>query len=190
MCIRDSGYVVVLQDISRHRREEVRLRQLAERDPLTGLLNRAGFEQQLTEAVDAGEGRALALLYIDLDHFKAVNDQHGHPVGDQVLRRFAQRLLAQVRPTDVVARLGGDEFAILLTGLRRGENAQAVAEKVLVAAHDPFEVDGHVLVIGASVGVAFGVDPVAGWPDLVARADTRLYEAKNAGRGRQVGAEE
>ena len=184
------GYVVVLQDISRHRREEVRLRQLAERDPLTGLLNRAGFEQQLTEAVDAGEGRALALLYIDLDHFKAVNDQHGHPVGDQVLRRFAQRLLAQVRPTDVVARLGGDEFAILLTGLRRGENAQAVAEKVLVAAHDPFEVDGHVLVIGASVGVAFGVDPVAGWPDLVARADTRLYEAKNAGRGRQVGAEE
>ncbi len=183
------GFVAVLQDISQHKRKEVRLLQLAQRDALTGLLNRAGFEQQMEQVVADGSGPSLALLYVDLDHFKPVNDQYGHPVGDQVLQQFAQRLSALVRPSDGVARLGGDEFALLLRGVHASANAHAVADKVIAAAHTPFEVAGHVLQVGASVGVAFGVDAHAGWPDLVKRADAMLYEAKNTGRGRQAGAD-
>jgi diguanylate cyclase (GGDEF)-like protein/PAS domain S-box-containing protein len=182
------GFVAVLQDISQHKREEVRLLQLAQRDALTGLLNRSGFEQQMEHEVATGNGSSLALLYIDLDHFKSVNDRYGHPVGDQLLQQVAQRLAALVRPSDAVARLGGDEFAILLSAVRTVANARAVADKVIAAAQEPFHAAGHDLHIGASVGVAFGVDLAAGWPDLVKRADARLYEAKNAGRGRQAGA--
>lgn len=183
------GFVAVLQDISQHKRKEVRLLQLAQRDALTGLLNRSGFEQQMEQVVADGNGASVALLYIDLDHFKPVNDQYGHPVGDQVLQQFAQRLSALVRPSDSVARLGGDEFAILLTDVRAGANASMVADKVIAASHAPFAVAEHVLHIGASVGVAFGADAEAGWPDLVKRADAMLYEAKNTGRGRQAGVE-
>jgi diguanylate cyclase (GGDEF)-like protein/PAS domain S-box-containing protein len=182
------GFVAMLQDISQHKRTEVRLLQLAQRDALTGLLNRSGFEQQMAQAVTDGNGGSLALLYIDLDHFKPVNDQYGHPVGDQVLQQFAQRLSSLVRTSDSVARLGGDEFALLLTGVRDSVNAQKVADKVIAAAHAPFAVAQHVLHIGASVGVAFGADAQTGWSDLVKRADAMLYEAKNSGRGRQAGA--
>lgn len=182
------GFVAMLQDISQHKRTEVRLLQLAQRDALTGLLNRSGFEQQMELAVADGNGASLGLLYIDLDHFKPVNDRYGHPVGDQVLQQFAQRLTALVRTSDCVARLGGDEFALLLTGVRDSAIAQKIADKVIAAAQAPFTVGEQVLRIGASVGVAFGVDVQAGWPDLVKRADAMLYEAKNAGRGRQAGA--
>ncbi|MEZ5636832.1 MAG: PAS domain S-box protein [Burkholderiaceae bacterium] len=182
------GYVAVLQDISHHKLEEVRLLQLAQRDALTGLLNRAGFEQQIEQAVAAGNGSGLALLYVDLDHFKPVNDRYGHPAGDEVLQLFAQRLSALVRSSDVVARLGGDEFAILLVGVREASLARRLADKVIAAAQAPFTVAGHVMRIGASVGLAFGVPAEADWTDLVARADAMLYEAKNAGRGRQAGA--
>lgn len=182
------GFVGVMHDISHHKREAVRLQALAHRDALTGLLNRAGFEQQMAQAVGAGDKAAMALLYVDLDHFKPVNDQYGHPVGDQVLQMFAQRLSALVRPSDAVARLGGDEFAVLLFGVRDPSHAQRVADKVIAAAQAPFAVDGHTLHIGASVGVAIGVQTDAGWADLVARADAMLYEAKKAGRGRQAGA--
>lgn len=182
------GFVAVLQDISQHKREEVRLLQLAQRDALTGLLNRSGFQQQMEHEVAIGNGSSLALLYIDLDHFKSVNDRYGHPVGDQLLQQVAQRLSALVRPSDAVARLGGDEFAILLLAVRTVANARAVADKVIAAAHEPFHAAGHDLHIGASVGVAFGVDLATGWPDLVKRADAMLYEAKNAGRGQQAGA--
>ncbi len=181
------GFVGVLQDISQHKREEVRLLQLAQRDALTGLLNRGGFELQMEHAVKTGASATMALLYVDLDHFKPINDQHGHPVGDQLLRQFAQRMLALVRPTDFVARLGGDEFAVLLMGVRESANARMVAEKVVVTARMPFVIDGQSLAIGASVGVAFGVHGATGWPGLVARADAMLYAAKKAGRGRQAG---
>ncbi len=181
------GFVGVAQDITLHRQEEERLLQLTQRDPLTGLLNRAGFEQQMERRMHAGEGATLALLYIDLDHFKPVNDRHGHPVGDILLRLFAQRLSDIVRPTDAVARLGGDEFAILLGGVREAAHAESVANKVVATAQSAFDVDGRVLYIGASVGVAFGADAAIGWRDLVARADARLYQAKEAGRGRHAG---
>ena len=154
---------------------------------LTGLLNRAGFEDYLERRLKEGNGPGLALLCIDLDHFKAVNDQHGHPAGDQVLQLFAQRMRALVRPTDAVARLGGDEFAIVLPGMNEGVGARAVADKVIKAAHAPFNLGSLQVGIGASVGVAYGVEPNAGWRDLVARADAMLYRAKESGRGRQAG---
>ncbi len=178
------GFVSIAQDITQHRLEAMRLLQLSQRDALTGLLNRAGFEAWLDGRMRDGEGPGLALLYVDLDHFKPVNDQHGHPAGDAVLQQFAQRVQALVRPADAVARLGGDEFAVVLHGVRDATHAQAVADKIVAAAHAPFQVGALSLHIGASVGIALGADAQRGWRDLLARADALLYEAKAAGRGR------
>ena len=183
---RVDGFVGVALDITPHRQEQVRLQDLAHRDPLTGLLNRAGFHGQLHQALEQGEGPALALLYIDLDHFKPINDSHGHAVGDLVLQAFAHRLVKLVRPSDVIARLGGDEFAVLLRGVRDLGAAQALATKAVDAAQAPFELDGKVLAVGASVGVALGAGPDdADGSGLLARADAQLYRAKQGGRGRQ-----
>ena len=181
------GFIGVAQDISQHKEEASRLLQLIQRDALTGLLNRAGFEGYMERSFQEGRGASLALLYIDLDHFKSINDRHGHPVGDQVLQLFGQRLRHLVRPTDAVARLGGDEFAIVLSGVREAADAHTVAEKVIAAARIPFETDALSLDTSASVGVAFGTDPAANWPDLIRRADAMLYRAKEGGRGRQAG---
>ncbi|MGM9490923.1 PAS domain S-box protein [Ideonella sp. YS5] len=182
---RVEGFVVVAHDISAHKDEEARLARLAERDGLTGLLNRSGFERYLASHSTAGGAAGLAVLYIDLDHFKPVNDSFGHAVGDQVLRRFAERLHGLVRPTDGVARLGGDEFAVVLPGMRERVHAEKVADEVLAAAQAPFEVGDLTLRIGASVGVAFNGDHDTDWQRLVEHADARLYQAKAAGRGRR-----
>jgi len=179
------GYVGVAQDITEHREEAVRLLGLSQRDPLTGLLNRSGFEDYLQRKVDEGGADALGLLYIDLDHFKPVNDRHGHAVGDELLRLFAQRLQALVRPSDAVARLGGDEFAVGLPGVRELGNAEAVADKIVEAAKLAFGIGALEVGVGASVGVAFRVDAASGWQGLVERADASLYRAKAAGRGRR-----
>ncbi len=180
------GFVGISQDITRQRREEQRLKHLAQRDSLTGLLNRAGFEAEIERLVREGGGAHLALLYVDLDRFKPVNDVHGHPVGDRVLQLFAQRLHQVVRDTDRVARLGGDEFALLLPGMREIAHVRRVADKVLLTAHEPFEIGRRSISIGASVGVALGVEAGGAWEDLLARADTMLYRAKQGGRGRQA----
>jgi len=183
------GFVVVTNDVTYQKREEVRLLQLSQRDPLTGLLNRAGFETYLDQVIRDGAGASLALLYIDLDHFKPVNDKYGHPAGDEVLKIFGSRLVNLVRPTDAVARLGGDEFAIALSGARERANAHAVAAKVLAAAQAPFHIGPLLLQINASVGVAFDACPDKGWQDLIARADAKLLAAKAAGKGQQRGAD-
>ncbi|MFT3735002.1 MAG: PAS domain-containing protein [Rhodocyclaceae bacterium] len=180
------GFIGVAQDITQQRAEERRLIDLSERDTLTGLFNRTGFSASLTRCIDAGEGGNLALLYIDLDYFKPVNDTHGHSVGDEVLRLFAQRLLSLVRPTDAVARLGGDEFAIALTHVRRLADAETIADKVVAAACEPFVVGAVTLHVGASVGVAFGASAEEGWQALMERADAQVYRAKAAGRSRRA----
>ena len=179
--------VAVAQDVTTQKREEMRLRELVQRDPLTGLLNRVGFEQYLERALDEGRGPSLALLYVDLDHFKAINDEHGHPAGDQLLQQVAQRLCKAVRPSDGVARLGGDEFAVVLPGVNARTNAHAVAEKVISSIKNPFDVGATSLTVSASIGVAFAVDSAGSVAGLVARADALLYEAKAAGRGRYSG---
>ncbi len=179
------GFVGISQDITDQRREQQRLAHLAERDPLTGLLNRAGFEQRVERQRWHSESNEQALLYIDLDHFKPVNDQFGHLAGDRLLQLFAHRLGDAVRSSDYVARLGGDEFAILLTGTCNIEAAEAVATKVLAAASEPFDVEGQTLRVSASVGVAVMAQADASLRELLARADRMLYQAKAAGRGRQ-----
>jgi len=180
------GFVEVAQDITQHRQETGRLLELAHRDILTGVLNRAGFETFLERCLEQNLGAEMALLYIDLDHFKPVNDQHGHPVGDQVLQQFALRVRNAVRPSDAVARLGGDEFAVVVLGVRDVASAHGVADKVVALARMPFEIDGLSLNVGASVGVAFQIKPGTGWRDFVATADELLYQAKRSGRGQHA----
>lgn len=176
------GFIGVAHDITRHSEERTRLLALAERDPLTGLLNRAGFDAWLVRQAEAGDGATTAVLFIDLDRFKPVNDTHGHAVGDEVLILFGGRLQRLVRPTDAVARLGGDEFAIVLTGVTELGHVEAVARKVSDAAAKPFHVGGLRLTVGASVGVALDATGEGGWKGLIARADAMSYRVKAAGR--------
>jgi diguanylate cyclase (GGDEF)-like protein/PAS domain S-box-containing protein len=178
------GMVGISQDATAQHREEQRLTHLAQRDPLTGLLNRTGLEHGVSEWIDGGHGTKVAMLYIDLDHFKPVNDRHGHLMGDRLLQAFGQRLTDSVRRSDLVARLGGDEFAIALLGVPDLRTAREVGEKVLTAARTSFEIDGQTLHIGASVGAALSDDAGADWRRLLAEADGQLYIAKELGRGR------
>ncbi len=183
---RVDGFVGMALDITPQKEEAGRLLQLTQLDPLTGLLNRLGLEAWLEHhgsAQDAGDATDIALLYIDLDHFKPVNDTFGHLAGDEVLRQFAQRLLALVRPVDAVARLGGDEFAVALAGVRERAHAEAVARKIVAAAAEKFEAGALDIEVGASVGIAFQPAAAGGWRALLDEADGRLYEAKASGRG-------
>ncbi|MFL6678260.1 MAG: PAS domain-containing protein [Burkholderiaceae bacterium] len=157
---------------------------LARRDALTGLLDRPGLEAWL--AAHDGEALAgsLALVCVDLDGFRPVNDAWGHPAGDRVLCEFARRLQAVVRPGDAVARLGGDRFALALAGVRERAHGEALARKAIAAAAQPFEVDAQVVRVGASAGLAWriardGETP----PDLLAHAVVRLVQAKAGHRG-------
>jgi diguanylate cyclase (GGDEF)-like protein/PAS domain S-box-containing protein len=181
-----AGFIGMAEDITQHREENMRLLLLAERDPLTGLLNKAGFESYLSKRVSQGEGAAMGVLYIDLDHFKPINDTHGHNTGDEVLRQFAMRLHSVVRPTDAVARLGGDEFAVVLMGIRDPENAGLIADKIVALARHPIQVGDLVLHIGASIGAAVNANAEGGWKGLVARADAMSYRAKAEGRSRSA----
>jgi diguanylate cyclase (GGDEF)-like protein/PAS domain S-box-containing protein len=180
------GVVIVSQDVTRQRLEALRLVELAQRDPLTGLLNRKGFERFLERQLLQGHGPSLGLLYVDLDDFKPVNDRYGHPAGDEVLKRFSQRLGAVVRESDAVARLGGDEFAVVLTHLQSATIAEQVAEKILATAIEPFDIGPCTVRVHASIGVAYGASAEGGIDDLIARADARLLRAKSGGKGRRV----
>jgi diguanylate cyclase (GGDEF)-like protein/PAS domain S-box-containing protein len=181
----NAGFISVAHDVTMEREEKNQLLLLSERDPLTGLLNRAGFEKYLVQKVRQGAGRTCGLLYIDLDHFKPINDCFGHAAGDEVLREFAARLRRTVRPTDAVARLGGDEFAVVVPGLHESEDGARVARKVVELAQVPFKVGQQVLLLSASVGFAFNAEAEDGWEGLVQRADALLYKAKAASRARQ-----
>jgi diguanylate cyclase (GGDEF)-like protein/PAS domain S-box-containing protein len=178
-----AGFIEIAQDITHHRQEHSRLRHISEHDPLTGLLNRAGFHAYLRQKYLQGEAATLAVLYVDLDYFKSINDRYGHATGDELLRHFSERLQALVRPTDAVARLGGDEFAIGLPGVLEFAHAVAIAEKVVRGAAEPFQIGPRMLQTSVSVGVAHRADEEGGWEGLIERADRLLYQAKGAGRG-------
>ncbi|MFT3957166.1 MAG: PAS domain-containing protein [Piscinibacter sp.] len=181
------GFVVVGQDVTAQRTEAARLQWLSQTDPLTRLLNREGFEQRLRNLLDEQVGEPLAVLYVDLDRFKPVNDTHGHAAGDELLKLVALRLVRLVRPSDAVARLGGDEFAIVLPGMRDPAQVQRVAQAIVDAMRQPFGLTGGVEVtIGASVGGVLGLATQATWAALLRRADEMLYEAKGAGRDRAI----
>ncbi|VTU14279.1 putative diguanylate cyclase YegE [Variovorax sp. SRS16] len=178
------GFHAVIIDITERKREERRLVRLARIDPLTGLGNRAAFEERLVEAMDHSrlDGALLALMYLDIDHFKRINDSWGHPVGDALLRAFATRLVQAVRSGDFVARLGGDEFVVLMEALPRLEAAALVAEQILQAMRSLFMFGDRALQVSASIGVAFHRGEVTTADALVRRADEMLYRAKGAGR--------
>lgn len=182
------GMVVVARDITKQKQEERRLVSLSRRDPLTGVLNRAGMDHFLEQQWQSGSRLSMGLLYIDLDHFKPVNDRFGHAAGDHVLRAFAKRLVQLVRPTDAVARHGGDEFVVALQGISSHVDVQMVAEKVLAAARAPFNVGNTLIQVGASVGIATAALGDFDWHELVDRADANLLQAKRAGRGQHAGA--
>lgn len=167
------------------REAEEQVRFLAHHDALSGVLNRTSFQQALQQAVQNGRagGPAFAVLCIDLDHFKEINDSLGHAAGDAVLRETASRLQEVTRQGDRVARLGGDEFAILQAHVTQSEDVGILARRVVQSLSVAFEVADQTLVCGGSVGAAiYGVDGLA--PDeLLHRADLALYRAKAAGRG-------
>ncbi len=178
------GWVATYEDATERRRAEERIAFLAHHDALTGLPNRTLFRERAEQAAaELGRGRGFAVLCLDLDGFKTVNDTLGHAVGDQLLRAVAERLIACARSADTVARLGGDEFAVVQAGANDPGDAELLAGRVLEALGQPFELDGHRVVVGASVGIALAPRDGAQSDRLLRCADTALYRAKAAGRG-------
>ena len=175
-----ASFVLVFQDITDRLAAEKMLRRLAELDHLTGLANRLMFEQRLSQMLGrpGGHNRPFALLLLDLNGFKTVNDRHGHAVGDFLLKAVAQRLREELRESDLPARLGGDEFAVVLEGTREAGDAVQIGQKVAAALSQPYDCGGQPLQVGASVGVA--LHPVHGLnvEELLRAADQAMYSAK------------
>ncbi len=178
------GFLLTCRDVSRRKRLEDGLRHAALHDPLTGLANRTLFRDRLEHAMarSARGAESLALVMVDLDDFKLVNDTLGHAVGDAVLKEASRRLFQSVRAGDTVARMGGDEFAVLLE--RSDEDALAhVAQRILEWPRTPIDIDGHAVAIQASVGVATGLTSSVGADELLRNADLAMYVAKSKGKG-------
>jgi diguanylate cyclase (GGDEF)-like protein/PAS domain S-box-containing protein len=178
------GFHVMRQDVTAQKREKQRLLRLSQVDALTGLTNRAGFLQKLNEsmALCRENGNLMAVMYLDIDRFKPVNDTYGHAVGDALLRAFSARLSNTVRASDTVARLGGDEFTIIMERISKPEDAAVTATKIVHAMQQPFELDGVLAHVSTSIGLTFYRDEELGPAELLKRADLLLYEAKQAGR--------
>jgi diguanylate cyclase (GGDEF)-like protein len=180
----DGGWVATHIDVTEQRRNEARIRHLARHDALTDLPNRLLFLEHMELAqLRIRRRENMAVLCFDLDHFKAVNDTFGHSAGDAVLAEVGARLRQCCRQADVVARLGGDEFAALVGPLRRPEDAVIVAENIIRLLDKPFEFHGHMIKIGASVGIAVAPDDGEDTDTLMKNADLALYRAKSDGRG-------
>jgi diguanylate cyclase (GGDEF)-like protein/PAS domain S-box-containing protein len=181
------GVQGIARDITERKQSESALRHIAFHDALTGLPNRALFTQQLRVAVEGArrESRTLfAVLFIDLDRFKVINDSLGHPLGDELLVALARRLEGTLRGGDTVARLGGDEFAILLNDLDRPEDALRVADRVLTEIGEPFQLGGHEVFTTASIGIALSTTGYTNEEEVLRDADTVMYRAKAGGSAR------
>ncbi len=180
------GIYTLSSDVSTLKAYERQLQALARVDTLTGLPNRLQFNEKMAEALERAERSkdGLALMFLDVDRFKSINDTLGHAAGDFVLREFSKRLHASVRQVDLVARLAGDEFVVILEGLHNSAEAMVVARKIVDAVALPMNFEDHTLLVTTSIGVAYqdSTAPSITVPKLLARADEALYDAKAAGR--------
>ena len=182
----DSGGIVgIWTDITEGKKAEETIRDLALNDPLTGLANRNRFHQCLKEAIASAKrlDTHVALLFLDLDGFKRVNDEIGHPGGDALLKQVARRFTAPTRETDTVARLGGDEFAIIMTNTTGADASSLLAKRILDGMARPFSVNGQDVMSGTSIGISIYPDDDTEVDGLIRKADLALYQAKNLGRG-------
>ncbi|MCK6511168.1 GGDEF domain-containing protein [Myxococcota bacterium] len=174
-------------DITSFKEEEERLAYLASHDPLTGLNNRALFTDRLQQTLERMNRRPdlpVALLFLDCDHFKSVNDQHGHTAGDQLLQQIAKRITRTLRLVDTIARFGGDEFVVLLDNTATLEHARLVAERLRQEMHAPFVLDRVTLHVSVSVGLLWHEKPGLSAKQLIDDADRAMYQAKQAGGDR------
>src|SRR3984893_18372044 len=179
-----AGMVVVFRDVSEVQAMAQRMTHLAEHDILTSLPNRALLDDRLEQGIDLAHrhSRRLAVLFIDLDHFKHINDSLGHLIGDQLLKAVALRITPCVRSSDTVSRQGGDEFIVLLSEVAHAEDAALIADKIRLAILAPYTIADHLLHLTASIGVSVYPDDGADPETLVQRADTAMYHAKDKGR--------
>jgi diguanylate cyclase (GGDEF)-like protein len=179
----DGGAVVLLEDVTERRNAEARITHLARYDDLTGLPNRVNFRDEIEHllATSHSADQLSALLFIDLDQFKQVNDTLGHPCGDRLLCAVADRLRAMLRPEDFVARFGGDEFVVFQQNIKSPEESAALARRIVDHLSERYKIDNHLVEIGASIGIAM-TDGVSA-DTLLKNADMALYRAKADGRG-------
>lgn len=178
---RVAGFFALTMDITPMKRIEAQLEQLARHDGLTGLPNRRYFEEKLSEFLLREQG-PFAMMFLDIDQFKAINDGYGHAMGDAALKNFSDCLRKSVRASDTIARLSGDEFVVLLPGLHERSDAEIIALKIIENTRLGFTVSGETLVMTTSIGVAYAREAAISANELLASADKALYIAKTAGR--------
>jgi len=179
----DGGWVTTHEDVTDLKRSEQQVEHLAHYDALTELPNRALFREKLAHEIRQTErGDTFALLYLDIDEFKDINDSLGHPVGDEFLKQLAQRLRSCVSEADFIARLGGDEFAIIQTSVRQAGDVEELANRIHAAIRAPFHCGGHQLSADASIGIALAPADGSEIDQLIKNADLAMYEAKSSGR--------
>jgi len=176
---------VFKENEKKRRGAEEEIRRLAMTDPLTGLSNRNQFNKKCIEIISLAkrENRLIALLALDLDKFKPVNDEYGHAIGDAVLKNTAKHLLMAVRETDLVARMGGDEFLIILYSPESVETITSIAQRIINLLSTPISIDHKLITVGASIGIALHESGSTEPTEMLAqRADNALYKAKASGR--------
>ena len=182
----DGGFVVTFEDITERRRTEEKIAHMAHYDALTELPNRTLFYEKMDEFFirASQQGGSFAILSLDLDHFKSVNDTLGHQIGDRLLQAAAERMRGCIRDTDIVARLGGDEFAILQAKFGQPADTTALATRLINAVDAPYQIDDHQVIVGASIGIAIGPSDGTNPNQIMKNADLALYRSKADGGGR------
>lgn len=182
--LRDGGFVITYLDISERKHQQEAIHRFAHQDPLTGLPNRLVFQDRIRQGLArVRRGESLALLCLDLDRFKSVNDTLGHSIGDELLKAVAKRLTNCIRETDTVARLGGDEFAIIQSSPKCASDIAVLAKRIIAALSEPFKIRESIVNISASIGIAMAPSDGTDLEHLMQNADLALYRVKSMGRG-------
>ena len=173
-------YIANIRDITERKQAEQDLKQLAHNDPLTNLPNRNLFKDRMQYAIANARRnqQKFHLMFIDLDHFKAINDTQGHAAGDKVLKQVAKRLVACIRENDTIARMGGDEFAVILTNITSPNHTKAIAKKILKSLSDPYIINNQKLYISASIGITQYPGDGRTMNELLKKSDSAMYHAK------------